>query len=407
MAIEWGGMMDQKNFPKGFQGTGLNCSIKKEKRDLAVIFTEFDANVAVVYTNNILKAAPLQITQKHLANQETAKAIIINSGIANAAMGEQGRNDAEAVSIFMAEKYQIAVNDIIVASTGVIGMPLPVKKIQNGILESKALMKPLNESHELIANAIMTTDTVAKESYKNLQINNEIIRFWGIAKGSGMIHPNMSTMLGFICTDANITTPLLQEALLESTNESFNMISVDGDTSTNDMVAVLANGQAGNDEICDKSTEAYQIFKSALKEICQSLAKQIVADGEGATKMFEVQVKGSHSKNDAKMIARAVVSSSLVKAAIFGKDANWGRIACAAGYSGASFDPNQLDIYIDDLIVAKNGQGIIFDETMALEKLSKKEISICIDLHQGNEDATAWGCDLTYDYVTINADYRS
>lgn len=394
-------------FPKGFRAVGLNCQIKKEKLDLAILLSDTDANAGVVYTNNIFQAAPLQVTKQHILNKGTIRAIIVNSGVANAAMGQSGYNDAEKISETLAEVYHIGVDDIIVASTGVIGIPLPVDKIKKGIIQSKAHLAPLQDSYLDIEQAILTTDTVAKDSALTILIGDIPVHIWGMAKGSGMIHPNMSTMLGFICTDVNIAPDLIQKALTDATNDSFNMISVDGDTSTNDMVAVLANGQAKNSYIENEGQESYKIFKEALTKICQSLAKQIVKDGEGATKIFEVQVKGACSINDAKLIARSVCSSNLVKAAIFGKDANWGRIACAAGYSGAKFNPDLMNIYIGNLMVAKNGQGLPFDEASVFKLLSEETVYIVIDVGCGSATATAWGCDLTYDYVTINADYRS
>lgn len=394
-------------FPKGFYGIGLNCGIKKDKMDLAIIYSEKPATAAAVYTNNLLKAAPVKVTKENLDYENLAQVIVVNSGVANAAMGLQGYNDAKLVTEKAAEFFDINQSHVIVASTGVIGVPLPVSCIENGLKTGNSLLKPLAESHDLISNAILTTDTVKKIAQTSIKIKDKEVHFWGMCKGAGMIHPNMSTMLGFILTDAKIDAAPLQKCLSEAVADSFNMISVDGDTSTNDMVAVMANGFAENDVICDSSPDEYTLFAKAIREICISLAKQIVSDGEGATRVFEVGVKHAPSISDAKKIARSICSSSLVKAAIFGRDANWGRIACAAGYSGACYDPEQVDIWIGDMLVSSKGQGVQFDEEEAIKILSEKEVVITLDLYQGDGEAVAWGCDLTYDYVTINADYRS
>ncbi|MEE0230028.1 MAG: bifunctional glutamate N-acetyltransferase/amino-acid acetyltransferase ArgJ [Peptococcaceae bacterium] len=395
------------SFPKGYKATGLNCGIKKEKSDLAVVVSEVPAAAAAVYTTNLFQAAPLQVTKDNLAIEGKAQAIVVNSGVANAAMGKQGVSDSQKVAEALAASYDLPVQYTIVASTGVIGMPLPVDKIVSGIEQSKAKLASLNEGAALASQAIMTTDSVPKNAEAVVKLDGVDVHFWGMCKGAGMIHPNMSTMLGFVLSDAAIDTVLLQKALKDAIGDSFNMISVDGDTSTNDMVAVLANGMANNTVITDEQSEAYQAFANALKQICIDLAKQIVADGEGATRMFEVKVKNALTETDAKTIARAVTSSSLVKAAIYGRDANWGRIACAAGYSGAVFNPDLMDIYVGNLQVAQSGQGLTFDEDKALEILSKDYVEVLIDLHEGDEQAVAWGCDLTHDYVSINADYRS
>ena len=395
------------SFPKGYKATGLNCGIKKEKSDLAVVVSEVPAATAAVYTTNLFQAAPLQVTKDNLAIEGKAQAIVVNSGVANAAMGKQGVADSQKVAEALAASYDLPVQYTIVASTGVIGMPLPVDKIVSGIEQSKAKLASLNEGAALASQAIMTTDSVPKNAEAVVKLDGVDVHFWGMCKGAGMIHPNMSTMLGFVLSDAAIDTVLLQKALKDAIGDSFNMISVDGDTSTNDMVAVLANGMANNTVITDEQSEAYQAFANALKQICIDLAKQIVADGEGATRMFEVKVKNALTETDAKTIARAVTSSSLVKAAIYGRDANWGRIACAAGYSGAVFNPDLMDIYVGNLQVAQSGQGLTFDEDKALEILSKDYVEVLIDLHEGDEQAVAWGCDLTHDYVSINADYRS
>ena len=395
------------NYPKGYSACGLHCGIKKAKDDLTIVYSDVAASVAAVYTNNLFQAAPLQVTKAHLSSEGKAQAIAINSGVANAAMGKQGIVDAEAVAKKLAQTFNIKDNYTIVASTGVIGMPLPVDTINSGIEMAKGVLKPLEEGAESASRGIMTTDTVPKTAQVTVKIDGKTVNFWGMCKGAGMIHPNMSTMLGFVLCDAAITTEVLQKALSSAIGDSFNMISVDGDTSTNDMVTVLANGLAENETIASENNDSYTIFANALKDVCISLAKQIVADGEGATKLFSVKVTNALTTTDAKTIARAVTSSSLVKAAMYGRDANWGRIACAAGYSGATFDPYKMDIYIGDLQVAKNGQGLAFDEEKALALLSKDTIDVLIDLHEGKGEAVGWGCDLTHDYVSINADYRS
>lgn len=394
-------------FPKGFKACGFHCGIKKVKDDLTVIVSDVPASAAAVYTTNLFQAAPLQVTKEHLDKEGKAQAIVINSGVANAAMGKQGLADAEAVAHALADTFAIPDHYTIVASTGVIGMPLPVEKINAGIEKAKDVLAPLEESAEAASRGIMTTDTVPKTAMATVDLAGVEVHFWGMCKGAGMIHPNMSTMLGFVLCDAAIDSKLLQQALTAAIGDSFNMISVDGDTSTNDMVTVLANGQAGNTLVQDASSEAYMHFAGALKDICIDLAKQIVADGEGATRLFEVKVVQAPTTSDAKTIARAVSSSSLVKAAMYGRDANWGRIACAAGYSGALFDPDKMDIFIGDLQVAAHGQGLPFDEDLAFDILSKDSVDVLIDLHEGNGEAVAWGCDLTHDYVSINADYRS
>ena len=394
------------HYPKGYSACGINCGIKKDKLDLAIIYSETPAAAAGVYTNNLLMAAPLQVTRDHLDQAHTAQAILVNSGVANAAMGEVGYQDAAKCAAVLADVFSIPQENTVIASTGVIGIRLPYEKIINGILTCQAEMGTLDKTAQIAAQAIMTTDTVPKTAGTPRMIDGKTITFWGMCKGAGMIHPNMSTMLGFVLCDAQVEAPALQMALNTAVNDSFNMISVDGDTSTNDMVVVLANAQADNKMISVDSKD-YNQFADALREVCISLARQIVSDGEGATRMFTVNVSGAPSKADARLVARSVASSSLVKAAMFGRDANWGRIACAAGYSGASFEPEKVDIAIGDVVVSRSGKGEVFDELQALSVLSGDNIPVYIEMHQGEGTATAWGCDLTYDYVKINADYRS
>lgn len=390
--------------PRGFTAAAVAAKIKYTGRtDLAVVYSKVPAQAAAVYTLNRFKAAPLQVTEQNISNG-IAQAIVVNSGIANAGMGAEGMRLAREMSDCAAEALNIAKDDVIIASTGVIGMPLPMDKVKNGIQKvSKALYA--DGGHDA-AKAIMTTDTVCKEMAVQLRIDGKVVTIGAMAKGSGMIHPNMATMLGFITTDVNIDNKALQAAFKANIDDSFNMVSVDGDTSTNDMVAILANGQAGNTLLTEESPD-FPAFKEALREICIAMAQKIAGDGEGATKLIECTVTGAATKEDARLAAKAIIASSLVKTAIYGNDANWGRIACAAGYSGAQFNPDKVNIFIGDVQVAQNGMGLEFDEAKATETLKQKKVNILVKFNIGNEEATAWGCDLTYDYVSINADYRS
>ena len=390
--------------PRGFTAAAVAAEIKYTGRnDLAVVYSKVPAQAAAVYTLNRFKAAPLQVTEQNISNG-IAQAIVVNSGIANAGMGAEGMRLAREMSDCAAEALGIAKDDVVVASTGVIGMPLPMDKVKNGIQKvSKALYA--DGGHDA-ARAIMTTDTVCKEMAVQLRIDGKVVTIGAMAKGSGMIHPNMATMLGFITTDVNIDNKALQAAFKANIDDSFNMVSVDGDTSTNDMVVILANGQAGNEVLTEESPD-FPAFKQALREICIVMAQKIAGDGEGATKLVECTVTGAATKEDARLAAKAIIASSLVKTAIYGNDANWGRIACAAGYSGAQFDPNKVNIFIGDVQVAQNGMGLAFDEAKATETLKQKKVNILVKFNIGEEEATAWGCDLTYDYVSINADYRS
>ena len=390
--------------PRGFTAAAVAAEIKYTGRtDLAVVYSKVPAQAAAVYTLNRFKAAPLQVTEQNISNG-IAQAIVVNSGIANAGMGAEGMRLAREMSDCAAEALNIAKDDVIIASTGVIGMPLPMDKVKNGIQKvSKALYA--DGGHDA-AKAIMTTDTVCKEMAVQLRIDGKVVTIGAMAKGSGMIHPNMATMLGFITTDVNIDNKALQAAFKANIDDSFNMVSVDGDTSTNDMVAILANGQAGNTLLTEESPD-FPAFKEALREICIAMAQKIAGDGEGATRLVGCTVAGAATKEDARLAAKAIIASSLVKTAIYGNDANWGRIACAAGYSGAQFDPDKVNIFIGDVQVAQNGMGLEFDEAKATETLKQKKVNILVKFNIGNEEATAWGCDLTYDYVSINADYRS
>ncbi len=390
--------------PRGFTAAAVVAEIKYTGRtDLAVVYSTVPAQAAAVYTLNKFKAAPLQVTEQNISNG-VAQAIVVNSGIANAGMGAEGMRLAREMSDCAAEALHIAKDDVVIASTGVIGMPLPMDRVKNGIQKvSQALYA--DGGHDA-ARAIMTTDTVCKEMAVQLRIDGKLVTIGAMAKGSGMIHPNMATMLGFITTDVNIDNKALQAAFKANIDDSFNMVSVDGDTSTNDMVVILANGQAGNAVLTEESPE-FPAFKQALRDICIEMAQKIAGDGEGATKLVECTVTGAATKEDARLAAKAIIASSLVKTAIYGNDANWGRIACAAGYSGAQFDPDKVNIFIGDVQVAQNGMGLAFDEAKATETLKQKKVNILVKFNIGTEEATAWGCDLTYDYVSINADYRS
>ncbi len=392
---------------KGFSANGVHCGIRKnkDKKDLALIYSEVRANAAAVYTTNLVKGAPLIVTKEHLADG-MAQAVICNSGNANTC-NANGIEIAEQMSQITAEKLGISPEDVIVASTGVIGQPLDIEPIEKGIAP---LVEGLGDFCEYAAEGIMTTDTVKKEISISFEIDGAECRIGGIAKGSGMIHPNMATMLVFITTDCAISSQMLQKALSTDIQSTFNMVSVDGDTSTNDMVTILANGMAGNKEITGDG-EDFEAFMKALNTITVYLCKTIAGDGEGATKMLECEVLGAKDDTTAKIVAKSVICSSLTKAAMFGADANWGRILCAIGYSGADVDVNKVDVsFISDkgeILVCQNGAGVDFSEELAKEILLEKEIVISIDLHSGDGFAVAWGCDLTYDYVKINGDYRT
>ena len=393
---------------KGFTANGIHCGIRKNKtkRDLALILSERPASAAAVYTTNLVKGAPLLVTKAHLANG-VAQAVICNSGNANTC-NANGIEVAEKMSALVATELGISANDVVVASTGVIGQPLNLEPIANGI---PALAKGLStEGGEAAAEGIMTTDTIKKEVAVSFEIGGKTCCLGGIAKGSGMIHPNMATMLVFITTDAAISPALLQKALSNDITNTFNMVSVDGDTSTNDMVTVLANGMAGNDEITAEGAD-FDAFKAALNAVTVYLCRMIAGDGEGATKLLECAVSGAKDTATAKTVAKSVICSSLLKAAMFGADANWGRVLCAIGYSGADVDVNRVDVSFrsqkGEITVCVDGAGVEFSEEKAKEILLEREIEIIISVGDGDGKATAWGCDLTYDYVKINGDYRT
>jgi glutamate N-acetyltransferase/amino-acid N-acetyltransferase len=393
---------------KGFTASGVHCGIRKnkDKRDLALILSEVPASAAAVYTTNLVKGAPLAVTKKHLANGK-AQAVICNSGNANTCNAD-GVEVAEKMAELLGKAAGIDPGDVIVGSTGVIGQPLDVAPIASGI---PALLKTLSKTgSEQAAEGIMTTDTALKELAVEFTLGGKTCHLGGIAKGSGMIHPNLATMLVFITTDAAVAPEMLHKALLTDVQSTFNMVSIDGDTSTNDMVAVLANGLAGNAEIT-KDGPDFAAFMEALNTVTVHLCRGIAADGEGASKLLECRVTGGKDLENAKKAAKSVICSSLTKAAMFGADANWGRVLCAIGYSGADVDVSKVDVSFQSaagtIPVCHDGAGIPFSEELAKKILLEKEITILVTLHDGEASATAWGCDLTYDYVKINGDYRT
>ena len=394
--------------PRGFRASGLHCGIAKsrDKKDLAMIASDVPCAAAAVYTKNVVRAAPLEVTRRHLQNGK-AQAVVCNSGNANACAAG-GEQVARMTCELAAKALGIKADDIAVASTGVIGVPLDISPIKANM---PRLAESLSENgSDDCAAAIMTTDLIKKEIAVEFMLGGKTCKIGAIAKGSGMIHPNMGTMLCFITTDANISSGMLDSALGVVVDDTFNMVSVDGDTSTNDMAVILANGLAENPRISEESEE-YRIFTEALGMVCTYLAKMIAKDGEGATKLLECTVSGAADDNTARLLAKSVISSSLFKAAMFGADANWGRVLCAMGYSGARFAPAAVSVSFvsgaGELPVCKNGEGVAFSEEKAKEVLSASEIKINISLGEGENTAVAWGCDLTYDYVKINGDYRS
>ncbi|HZW82944.1 MAG TPA: bifunctional glutamate N-acetyltransferase/amino-acid acetyltransferase ArgJ [Candidatus Deferrimicrobium sp.] len=390
--------------PKGFVAGAAKAGIKyQDKYDVAIIASEVDAALAGVFTTNKIQAAPV-VYSKQVSASKTARGVVVNSGNANACTAEQGMTDCTRMAEMAADILGVDASKVAVASTGVIGVAMPIKKVLEGIRVAGECLT--SEGGEQAALALMTTDTYAKQVAVEISLQGKPVRIGGVCKGSGMIHPNMATMLGFITTDAVIDKVLLQQFLQEAVAESFNMITVDGDTSTNDMVLIMANGLAGNSPL-EATDEALQLFKAALNFVCRELAQLIARDGEGATKFLEVEVAGANTLEAARKGARGIVASSLVKAAFYGEDANWGRIICALGYSGADFEPASVDIYLGNLAVAKAGRGLEFSEAEAKQILGQKDIKIRVDLNQGQYQATAWGCDLSHEYVTINGDYRT
>lgn len=391
-------------YPKGIKASGVKCGIRFNKKDLALIYSEKVADAWGTFTTNKFKAAPLVVTEKNLSlSGGKLQAVLINSGIANACTGEKGLKDAWETADYVSQGLKIKKEHVAVTSTGKIGEFLPLDKIKAGVVKVISCLDYAGGAEA--AEAILTTDTKKKEIAVNFKLNGEEVRIGGMAKGSGMIHPNMATMLGFITSDISIKGELLQEALKKVVEKTFNMISVDGDTSTNDMVLLMANGLAGN-KLIDKKDVDYYKFLNALQHVAEYLAKCIAKDGEGATKMIEVEVKNAVSFGEARKVAKAVINSPLVKTAIFGKDPNWGRILAAVGYSGAEFMPDKVDLYLKEKIV-ENGQPLTFSRQKLHEYLeSSDEIKIIIDLKMGEVNATVWGCDLTYDYVKINTKYN-
>ena len=398
--------------PKGFLASATEANIKyKNRTDMAMIFSKVPAISAGTYTKNLVKAAPVLWDRKITDSETYVNAIVINSGIANACTKDKGMEYCKQSAKKAADKLGVGEDSILLASTGVIGMQLPIEKICVGIESlSNSLEQSENAANEA-AKAIMTTDTVSKEIAIEFEISGKTVRMGAMCKGSGMIHPNMCTMLGFITTDVNISKELLLKALRDDVVDTFNMVSVDGDTSTNDSLIILANGLADNEKIACESSEEYKAFKSNLNFITTALSKMIAGDGEGATALFEVVVEGAKTKETARTLAKSVVTSSLTKAAIFGHDANWGRILCALGYSGDKFDPDNMELYFESengkILIYKDGVSVGFDEEKATKILSAKEVRALVKLNMGDFSATAWGCDLTFDYVKINADYRS
>ena len=396
---------------KGFQAASTAAGIKYQGRtDMAMVYSEKPCVAAGTFTTNIVKAAPVKWDQEIVYTHPTAQVIICNSGIANACTGEEGFSYCRATAKAAAETLKVDENSVLVASTGVIGMQLPIEKLSDGVKAMAPKLQGTLEAGNEAAKAIMTTDTREKEVAVQIEIGGKTVTIGGMCKGSGMIHPNMCTMLGFVTTDVCISKQLLQEALSQDVKDTYNMVSVDGDTSTNDTVLLLANGMAENPEISEKN-EDYQKFCEALNYINTTLAKKIAGDGEGATALFEVKIIGAESKEQAVTLSKSVVTSSLTKAAIYGHDANWGRILCAMGYSGAQFDPEKVDLYFESkagkIQIIENGVAVDYSEEEATKILSEDAVTAIADIKMGDCSATAWGCDLTYDYVKINADYRS
>lgn len=399
--------------PIGYKAAGLRAGIKPNaaKKDMALIWSEVPAVCAGTFTNNIVKAAPVFWDKEIVAREETAQAIVINSGIANACTGREGLENCRREAQVAGKCLGLVPEKVLLASTGVIGAQLPMDVIEKGIEDLSRCLQHSVEAADDAAHAILTTDTHKKEIAVSLEIDGKTVTIGGMCKGAGMIHPNMGTMLAFVTSDAAVEKDALQQMLLECVEDTFNMVSVDGDTSTNDSCLILCNGLAANKPLT-KGSEGYTSFKEALFHVLEYLAKEIAGDGEGCTRLFEVICKGAASKKDARIISKSVVCSSLTKAAVFGKDANWGRILCAMGYSGVCFDPEKVDIRLysqqeGSLDIVREGIATDYSEEKATRILSSNPVRAILDIHAGEETATAWGCDLTYEYVSINADYRS
>jgi len=403
-------MLNNITHVRGFTCWGAHMGIKSKRRDIALIYSEVPASAAAVFTRNVVCAEPIKLSREHIKDG-LAQAFVINSGNANACTGVEGWKGAVAMAETTAEELRIAKENVIVASTGLIGEPFPTDKVVGGIKECAKKLSNREIAGSLTANAILTTDTFAKEGFTSFTVDGIQINMGGIAKGSGMIHPDMGTMLAFIVCDIAITPKLLDQALRRAVDKSFNMITVDGDTSTNDMVAVMCNGKAGNKEITEKNA-SYDLFLSHLENLCTHLAKLIISDGEGSTKLIEYRTKGAKSEEDARQIVRTVSNSNLVKTAIFGSDPNWGRIIAAAGRSGVVFDPEQVDLYIGTdmnkmVPVLEKGQPVSDVRDKLRKVMTSSNIIILIDLNQGEEESVGWGSDFSYEYVRINAEYTT
>ena len=396
---------------KGFKAASTAAGIKyKDRTDMAMIYSQVPCKAAGTFTTNVVKAAPVKWDQEIVKHSEYAQAVVVNAGIANACTGAEGYGYCKQTAAAASEALKVPESAVLVASTGVIGKQLPIDKLAAGVKTMAPMLDGSLESGTAAAKAIMTTDTVKKEAAVQVEIGGKTVTVGGMCKGSGMIHPNMCTMLAFVTTDAAISKEMLQKALSEDIKDTYNMISVDGDTSTNDTVLLLANGLAENPEITEEG-EAFDAFKQALNYVNETLAKKMAGDGEGCTALFEVKVVGAETKDQAVVLAKSIITSNLTKAAIFGHDANWGRILCAMGYSGAQFDPEQVDLFFESaagkLKIIENGVALDYSEEEATKILSEPEVTAIADIKMGGACATAWGCDLTYEYVKINADYRS
>ncbi len=390
--------------PRGFLTGTARCGLKKAGDDLAIVFSEYPAVAAAVFTKNLVQAAPVLLSKAHLKSG-SHRAFVVNSGCANACTGEPGMDDARQTAQIVAEYFHCDEREVLVASTGVIGVRLDMNKLVSGLRTATAALSRENGSE--VAKAIMTTDTRPKRAVRTIRLGGRRVTIAGVAKGAGMIHPNMATMLSLVTTDASISKAALQSSLNRAVNLSFNRVTIDGDTSTNDTLAVFANGAAGNDKIDNTRHPDFETFLKALTDVCQELAIQVARDGEGACKLIVIKVRRAPSEKDAHRIAETIATSPLVKTAIAGQDANWGRILAAAGRSGVRFDISKVSIRIGNLAVARQGRGLLFDESKALEILRRDEVVITVDLNQGEAEVTEWTCDLTEDYIRINADYRS
>lgn len=396
---------------KGFEAAAAAAEIKyKDRTDMALIYSRKPCKTAGTFTTNVVKAAPVRWDQAIVKQGIRSHAVVVNSGIANACTGKEGMKYCEETAAAVAEALNIDAKGVLIGSTGVIGMQLPMDKVRAGVTKLAQTKKKGIESGTLAAQAIMTTDTRKKEAAVQIDINGTTVTIGGMAKGSGMIHPNMCTMLAFLTTDAAITQKALRKAMKNTVKDTYNMISVDGDTSTNDTALILANGRAKNEKI-RYGTPEYELFENALRYVNETLAKAMAGDGEGATALFEVRVQGAKTKKEAKTLAKSVVCSNLTKAAIAGHDANWGRILCAMGYSGARFDPEKVDLFFESsagkLQIIENGTATDYSEEKATEILSQEHVTATAVLKEGECEAVAWGCDLTHGYIDINADYRS